>query len=411
MKHTLYSTELFEKLLNTKNSFKKGVIIETGAGCPLYNILCTQPNTASKLVLYSESPTDYEYTKVKYQLKDDGRAVSPQTVQNMVVIQNLTNPTIEWIFTNSIQIGNDYETQTHGWIGYKYKDKTTLYHFTINNFKKYTRIELLDLIQQICLDVFLSQNNGSINNGYIDEVVDATLGENYIADSHYEYKTLLNNLIESKLLKENSDDTFICNYGSKFKRFNDFLRQYKCLNKELVIFKGSFNPLHPTHYDMYKTILDQGKYCIMMISINNRELNKKTDIDNLIKRVNILKALYIPFIINTRGYYEDCVYQFENHQECKDVKYSFLLGDDTLKRLIDDNNGTKKDWSKIPFITVQRSWNKIINKNYTIEYLDMDKTGVSSTHIRANMNDNSVLLEVYKNHPDLLHTITTYYIQ
>jgi hypothetical protein len=61
-----------------------------------------------------------------------------------------------------------------------------------------------------------------------------------------------NNLIESKLLKENSDDTFICNYGSKNKRFNDFLRQYKSLNKELVIFKGSFNPLHPTHYEMYK---------------------------------------------------------------------------------------------------------------------------------------------------------------
>lgn len=401
-----YKDQIIEKLFFIKNTFNKGIIIETGAGCPLYNILCTQSNTASKLVLYSESPTDFEYTKYKYQLKANCRAVSYETVQNMIVIQNLSNPSIEWIFTNSIQIGNDYETQTHGWIGYKYKDKTILYHFTINNYRKYNRIELLDLIQQICLDIFLSKNDTNIDNGYIDEVIEATLGENYVVESQYEYKTLLNNLVKSKLLKENSDDTFVCNYGSTFKRFNDFIRKIKKENKELVIFKGSFDPLHTQHYSMYLKMIEQGKFCVLMISINNREINKIIDVNNLIKRINVLKQLNIPFILNTRGYYDDCIYQFENHQECKDIKYSFLLGDDILKRLIDDNNGSKKDWSNIKFITKQRKLDKIINKNYNIEYLNEPISEISSSEIRNTENIDNL----YKDYPELLESIKMYYL-
>lgn len=396
-----YKNYILDKLLKDKDALGKGVIIETGAGNPLYNILCTQPNTASKLVKYASSPTDFKYTKEKYQLDDGIRAVSYEAVKCMVEVEEKLNPQdIEWIFANSIQIGNTPDVQTHGWIGLYNQSGTTYYHFTINNYLKYNRVELLDIIQLICLDVLLS-DNGPINNGYIDQVIhNNTKVQEFL---------LIRNLQEGKLIKENCDDTYACYYNNKFNRFNDFLRTLD-KTKELVIFKGSFNPLHEMHYDMYKAIADQpDKECVLMISINNREINKVVTHENLLQRIHLLSELGIKVIINTRGYFEDCIYFFKDHQERQNNKaITFLVGDDTMKRIIDDNTTRKYHWEQVKFIIATRNQKQIKNANYDMEYINLKANEVSSTEIRKALTGEYDVNLLYTN-KTLLELVTKYF--
>ena len=43
----------------------KKILIEVGAGCPVYNELTTRPSTASKIVYYCESPNSWQYNNLK----------------------------------------------------------------------------------------------------------------------------------------------------------------------------------------------------------------------------------------------------------------------------------------------------------------------------------------------------------
>ncbi len=401
-----FKDQLLQNLVVEKETLGKGVIIETGAGNPLYTILCSQAYTASKLVKYASSPTDFEYTKSKYSLDQHTRAISPETVRLIIEKEKSLNPEVDWIFANSIQIGNVPEVQTHGWIAYLCKDKFVYYHFTINNHLKYNRIELLDLIEQISLDVLLSKNVKNITSGYIDQVFNGNildLSDNVLDPNEY---AVLDNLIEGKLINENCDDTYACYYDGQFHRFNDFIRS---VNKNIVIFKGSFNPLHEMHYEMYNSVINDDTECVFVISINNREPIKKVSSENLAKRIYLLSRLNIRVIINTRGYFDDFIYFYQGHQECNDKLLTFLVGDDTMKRIIDDNVTRKFHWTHVHFIVVTRNQAVIKNSNYSIEYVPLDVSGVSSTEIRKVISDKSGDLDNMYQNKDLLNLVKMYF--
>lgn len=405
-KRNSFSEKLSEILNNTKEDFGKGIIIETGAGSALYNILCKHPNTASKLVKYAFSPTDWQYTKDKYFISDKLRAVCLDTVTKIldIEIDKNTDNSVKWYFVDSVQIGNDPNTQTHGWIAYKYANTQKYYHFSIDNSSfTYNRKELLDIIEQIFLDIFLSKNSKSITSGYIDIILDI---------NHLDLSSdVIDNLFLSELSSQHGDDNYICIYNKKLIRFNDLIRNFKSRCNQLVIFKGSFDPIHTQHYNMYKKMLEMNMFCVFMISLNNRDKSKNINTENIIKRIEVLKELNIPIILNRKGMYSDCINYLNNHFELKNVKINFLLGDDIMLRLISDNDieaDNFKGYDDITFYVMKRSNDHIRDVRYDITYLDMSVSNISSTDVRNSLK-NDKICDIYRENKNLLDIVNKVY--
>jgi len=420
MNPNVYKYELLEELKTNKESFGKGVIVETGAGSPFYSILCREPNTASKLVKYALSPTDWEYTKTHYYLNSEIRAVSKETCKAILKGELEANPKARWILCNSIQIGNDSATQTHGWIGLYANGSYSYYHFSIDNFwQEHKRKDLISIIEVICLDVFLSMNaKFYLTNGYID------ICDNFLLEDYGVNKMLIECIVNAKSYDPtdfNKDSYAIFKKDSKRgyynPRMNDILREAQ--GKEIVLFKGSFDPMHDMHYQIYDEITkDTNKFPIFMISVSS-VLEKKVSSDSIYKRIKVLNELGFPVIINKKGKFEEAIIHFTDHQDFKNCKLSFVLGSDILDRLIQDyKNGFNYLFDDVLFYEVgriletdQRHPHDNIH-NLHVATLPLKYNKVSSSAIRNAIDDknadvldklyeNKKLLEVVKKHYEI----------
>lgn len=418
MNPTVYKYELLEELKTNKEHFGKGIIVETGAGNPFYSILCREPNTASKLVKYAFSPTDWEYTKEHYYLNSETRAVSKETCKAIIENELESNPKVRWVLCNSIQIGNDPQTQTHGWIGLYANGSYSYYHFSIDNFwQEHKRKDLISIIEVICLDAFLSMNTKFyLTNGYID------ICDNELLNDYGVNKMLIECVVNAKSYDPtdfNKDTYAVFKKDSKNgyynPRLNDILREAQ--GKEIVLFKGSFDPMHDMHYDIFNKIAEfshkSKQIPYFMISVSSA-IEKKVSSDSIYKRIKVINDLGFPVILNRKGKFEDAIIHFTNHQDFKGCELAFVLGSDILDRLIKDNKSifAASIYDKVRFYEVGREGN---NPPHDIPYLHvgtlpLNYNKVSSTAIRNAIDDKNadVLDKLYEN-KKLLELVKKHY--
>lgn len=380
------------KLDLIKNKYKKGIFVEVGAGCPVYHKISCYPNCASSLVYAVESPNDWIYNQREFG-HNELRAVSPQVLENFInnkkqeiYNQNIHETELDYIFTNTIQIGNDEKTETHGWFGiYELKeDKTTYYHFTIPKTVDIIREEQVNIIGDIGINLLFSG---------ISEYVDIVLDSDFMVK--YE-KTL-------KIISTKGDSEYDVNSSVVFTndgntlRLSDFLRKDF---KKLVLFKGSFNPVHDQHLEMIKSAKifagSRSSYGVFCISILNRDDKKQVlDIKNLIKRIKLINSLGYSVIIDRYGYFEDNYkHIISNPSFDKDLYY--VMGADTFERFLNDNIKNARIGKAIPkynctFYYSDRDNIEIKHgKEIKSKKMSIQSSTISSTSIRDALKYNDI---------------------
>ncbi len=380
-----------------KDNKSYGILIEVGAGCQVYNELTTRPSTASKIVYYCESPNSWQYNNLKYNTSEF-RAISTEVLDNIIYIHKNKPEMINanFILANTVQVANDKNTQTHGWFALHINDSTKYYHFSINGFKN--RSHYNKLIAKIGLDILASENDvEKLDNGYIDQVLDNNRNQNK--------RETLTCILNGKLNLGNYHNTStVFDQNNNIIRLNDLLRQ----NNELILFKGSFNPIHQHHLDLMNkmTIKKLSALPIFVISVSNRDPKKLVDVDNLLKRIVTINKLGYNVIIDSMPYYNQMYAGLLNVSDFNH-KTNFVLGSDIMKRFLEDshvectpgnlNINTKFNiqWKNVTFWYSERSGYDNVNicsDIHCIKKIELNDSTLSSTEIRKHISENTIHL-------------------
>lgn len=358
------------------------IFIETGAGSVVYNELCKYPNTASKVVYYAESPNNWEYNKEKYMHGDDVRAVSVEVCANLIRFHHNNENAHYPILVSTVQIANDENTCSHGWFGFSFNSNQVFFHYTIRGNK--TREEQLQIIALIGLDILASLGNPTeISNGYIDQIV----------GSNSPIRDLVTTMFNG-MDNNDSNHCMIISKTGEIMRLEEYLRQ----NKNINVFKGSFNPLHPEHIEIANTM----ENTLMCISLHNRDINKSSNIDNMMKRIRLLHSYRYDIMIDTKGYYSDSYNLITSSTSFTELhKLNYLIGSDTMRRLLNDTVNDHGDnaveafhklYNKATFHNFQRTGDvvlKVTGYDNILNY-DIDTIGISSTTIRIHIENGTL---------------------
>lgn len=358
-----------KQILEWKNKLdKKWVLIEIGAGTPLYSILSKTPNCLSQLVDCAWSPTSKTAFYSSYGSIE--RTVSLEACQQILSIEQIKNPDRP-LFISTCQVGNDANTRTHGWILTLYLGLVKWYHWSIDNWdQSYNRQELVETIEKISLDVFSSvQNSTCLKSGYIDNV------SNSIVET---CQTLINASLSD------NDSFIVFKADGTIIPLSEWLRY----NSDPVIYKGSFNPLHEAHIKFA-----QNHRAALMISCRNFDQTKEVTYQNLVNRIKLVHLYGFDVIVNTRPLFFDLSRRILSDPNLIGT-LSLLMGIDTFNRLIqsEDKQSLIINLDKCKLIVhsrigYKRIAKKIIGLNVIFESGTID---VSSTQIRKKLDSKNL---------------------
>lgn len=363
------TTELIEKIHESRLF---GIFVEMGCGNPVAHELCKVPG-ASNTIYYSENAYDKDFSKEKYNLK--GRWVSKDTILSISQILDEfiktsieSGPTVSnskakvnLQYISTFQIGNHNDVSTHGFIGVKrkYSDLPSIYHVSIH--ETLSRQEYIDKIADIGLK--LLSRDPEIGLYYDVDCVD------------YVYKPGSPNPINdtiSFIAKSKYHNFAYIKANSEILRLEDLLRSK---NKNLIIYKGSFNPIHNGHISIANKIKSLYTDSILCFSISTNTYDKGClDFRDVSKRINIINKLGYDVLIYNRPLFSDILKILSIKS---DKKIIFPIGYDTYQRITDIEN------IEAEFCVFGRNGGTCKNTE-NVKFLDMN-TNISSSEIRDNI--------------------------
>lgn len=312
-----------------------GAIIETGAGASIAQKLYEIAG-ASDTINYSEVAYSREYVQNAYTIDPKTRSVSPETC--LVFIKKHTKMTAnKFVLASSFQVTTN--NNTHGWIFLSYEGKIKGYHLSLHGVKD--RKQAFDLIGEAGVDILYARNLTCPINPYIDIVVrveESGLGEYALLTESLEADVLINfyaNIYSNKTTRNN---LLLYTSAERFERPEKFFRGHT----DIIIMKGSFNPLHLGHLHtleqtrvcLAKTIPAENIATCLQMSVHTLE---KDDIDivSLEKKLSYISQLDLAVALTSTPWFIDIVLWFKSKQEAiGKVNLHFPMGEDTLSRIL-----------------------------------------------------------------------------
>lgn len=311
-----FMMELYDKIKAIHASDAFGILVETGGGMPVSNALL-QVEGASKTVYLAECPYSKSFQDKKYlnaktvvqasdlsEADEKIRAVSMEMIEAVINHHlqdnlNASEPPINFIYASTFQIGNHNDKSTHGWIGLWTRLRGIRY-FHISIHDSLSRIEYIKKISQIGIDLihhFTVYENAICipGNCCIDNFYKSTPNVSEGLSNH------MNKFLLIESLKKESDENFLCIRDGRFVRMEDFFRD----KKEILIYKGSFNPIHNGHVNNIEMTRDRfGSNPIVTFSL---EVFQKGWIDtmDLLKRIEMVTSLGYDVMITKNGLFNE----------------------------------------------------------------------------------------------------------
>jgi len=322
------------QIKNIHESDIYGIFVEIGCGQPVSEQLFSVSG-ASKTIYYSESPYSKEYQASKYG-NSGFRAVSKEHTNFMLTKLIKSSDSINSVYVSSFQVGENNDIATHGWISFQYKNNLKHYHISIN--KPLTRKNYIQEIGKIGIEIVLSKNNYIPVDCFIDAVYQSS------SDTMFPcIKETIECCSNSKV-----NESYLVIKDDNFLRLDDIFR-----DKNIVLFKGSFNPIHNTHKLLVENSLPKIENPGFSFMINVETFEKgHQDTDSLLNRIKDLNNLGYPVTISSNGFFaENVKYLKEKYSK---AKIYFIVGSDTVKRILEsthtDLNLFKKDFKDVIFV-------------------------------------------------------------
>lgn len=332
-----------DKIKELNKSQWLGVFIENGAGAnPIANNIM-QFDGSSATVHHAETPYSSTLSRERFQMTDH-RAVSMKTIEEMMK-SDYTAELMKYLDVNfgvftTFQLANEAGTTvTHGYIGILRKnlvtDNTEKPHvggynidiFHISPRMNLERGEFIKWLGNLGVDLLHDTLFGKTTGdtyvdyawcGYAVDIKDAKLGMaqtrlvEYVTESQDEHVVIFA-----------KDDQFV--------RLDDIQRK----NKDLLLFKGSFNPLHNTHIAMLKQATAVPTYTpipYFVLSVNTMDKGEQK-IASLLTRIKLInEAGYDVMLTRHPRFYSNLSYIKNKVKQ----NITFILGFDTYERLLND---------------------------------------------------------------------------
>ena len=330
------------KVKNIHDSHLFGIISEVGCSATIASHLMDEPG-ASNTVYYSIQPYNKSIQHDLYNSKYWSRSVSQEYIMRVLEVEIDALPLNgNFVLASSWQLNdNDPEKYCHGWFGLWLKETETKHylHFSFerNNLKLKTRKDYLDKIGEIGiailhaaisneldeLSISLNDTQAILDMAFISHDTDV------IGITKIDYKLILNTLENSK-----KDYPLIFSKHGMM-RAEDLARK----SENLIIEKGSFQPMHKAHKQMLDISLEMIPNSLPACLISTFRYDKPhIDIDDLIQRINFINAQDYPVIICKEVYFYNTFTLLQKWFNKNNMYYP--IGSDTLKRISieDDKN-------------------------------------------------------------------------
>ncbi|MFN8674321.1 MAG: hypothetical protein U0457_19835 [Candidatus Sericytochromatia bacterium] len=353
-----------------------GVFIETGCGLALTQELLSISG-ASNTVYYTQSPYSKTFFESEYNLKNKNtRSVSPEYLKSILetekILKLFENNTINTLYASSFQIGEKNDKSTHGWILIKYKGTLKYYHISIH--ESLTRKEYIHKISENAIKLLESKNEIIPTSCNVDIVLNEDLTFNKKDTLEF-----ISNL--------ESTEQFTVFYKNKIDRLESITRDIE----QLIVFKGSFNPVQKAHeYIINRSLENYNTKAVFMISLNVFQKGKQNT-DSILKRIELLNELDLPVVICNKPFFKDNINYLRNKF---DKKIILSMGLDTFNRLMDDykeNNNYnivnfRNDFENVEFFCFNRDKYQInevfLEQKDILNFENTNYMEVSSTIVR-----------------------------
>jgi nicotinic acid mononucleotide adenylyltransferase len=378
-----------EKINQINKSDWKGIFIENGAGAnPIANTIMNFDGS-SATVYHTETPYSFELSKKRFNMSEH-RAVCVQTIEDMMksdyVIDLINIKDVNFGVFSTFQLSNN-SSPTHGYIGILRKiieNNLKTYKIDIFHISPQINLNRVEFIKNIGIlgvnllhDILYNKITGDTNVDYIWQ------GENNILND-IEISMNKNKLVQY-VTESKNEHVVIFAKNNEFVRLDDIERA----NKDILLFKGSFNPLHNTHIAMLKQATAVPAYTptpYFVLSVNTMDKGEQS-INSLITRIHLInEAGYDVMLTRLPRFHSNLSYINNKIKQ----KITFILGLDTYERLLNDYIVDKDN-------TLQNSKSKYNLDFENVDFLIFERLGYDkiNTELMKTLNPENITIMSY----------------